>query len=139
MEPVFEQIAVANAEAAEEQGLEPMEGTPNRIVLWRQLAMRRTLPVYAFPFLGGYLPEGWRRVSLRCVADTKGVNMNENEGAGAYVVAMPDVAETVGALDVFEFAYRISPEFAYAIVGQSAEAVLVGAYKRTTNQGESRE
>lgn len=83
------------------------------------------------PFLGTHLPKGWKRVSLQPEADAgeRGVYMGDNKGFGAYFVdASGFGGENEPALSVRQFANKLSPDFAYAIVEAGQFQVKIGVY-----------
>ncbi len=84
--------------------------------------------VSEIPFLGTYVPEGWKRHMLE---DAPGVYMGDNAGAGAYFVdatGMGDPSEPALTLPAFARLYEAG--YGYGIVEAGPFQVKIGVFER---------
>lgn len=82
----------------------------------------------SFPYFGGYLPRGWKRVRL---TEGRGVYMGDNVGFGAYMVDSSGFGRPgEPALTIGEFSDKLEPGFGYAIVSAGQFQVKIGKFKK---------
>ncbi len=105
------------------KGVEPVQFTGMQI---------RPSDLGKIPYVGTYLPIGWKRVCLKGEAGTRGVYMADNQGYGAYFVDCTGLGKpTEPALTINEFINRLNLEYAYAIVEIGRHQAKIGVFKQS--------
>ena len=119
------EIGKSNAEMTLEaiaEGVEPVRFTRKKI---------SPSDLGKIPYVGTYLPVGWKRVCLKGEAGTRGVYMGDNQGYGAYFVDCTGLGKpSEPALTIDEFINRVKPEYGYAIVEIERYQAKIGVFKQ---------
>lgn len=111
------------ARRAYERHFEPYVVTEVDLKVWA------IAPCFPFRQLGGYLPEGWGRVSLEDEALDHGVYLGDNDGFGAYFVDASGFGHRgEPALTIKEFLDKLEVGYGYAIVEAGRFQVKIGKF-----------
>jgi hypothetical protein len=86
----------------------------------------------SLPFLGDYLPKGWKRVSLKGDEHAHGVYMGDNSGFGAYFVDATGFADGTQepAMSIDQFGKVLEVGRAYGLVEVGQFQVKVGVFEK---------